>query len=222
MEGEEEEGRWMVLSPFVLLIGTTILPSVTKPVTAKWTNPQRTKDVSVTTSDVDGRHTLIRQSPLCHICLCTTHQTVPIARTSARTHLENKDRSNEACLRIVQYCVCSPEHDPLQSLQHFIYPFLDIFWWDTMVFELQPGYQTVSGLLKVGKSQGQECTWAKGGPLSLRNSRFLLSSITFVESIYATKSHKASSQKKLCFTNIANNHVTKQNQCHIHWTLVNM
>jgi hypothetical protein len=27
VEGEEEEGRWKVLSPFVLLIGTTILPS---------------------------------------------------------------------------------------------------------------------------------------------------------------------------------------------------
>lgn len=163
-----------------------------------------------------GTHPNVTSASALHIKL------YPLPSTSARTHLEKKDRSNEACLRIVQYCVCSPEHHPLQSLQHFIYPFLEIFWWDTMVFELQPAYQTVSGLLKVGKSQGQECTWAKGGPLSLRNSLFLLSSITFVESIYATKSHKASSQKKLCFTNMANNHVTKQNQCHIHWTLVNM
>ncbi len=94
MEGEEEEGRWMVLSPFVLLIGTTILPSVTKPITANWTNPQRTKDVSVTTSDVNGRHTLIRQSPQCHICPCTTHQTVPIAQYQCK-NLPWKERQKQ-------------------------------------------------------------------------------------------------------------------------------
>jgi hypothetical protein len=79
VEGEEEEGRWMVLSPFVLLIGTTILPSVTKPITAKWTTHKEHKMFLLQLQMLMGDIIWSGSHP-CHICLCTTHQTVPIAQ----------------------------------------------------------------------------------------------------------------------------------------------
>jgi hypothetical protein len=55
-------------------------------------NPQRTQDVSVTTSDVDGRHNLIRQSPMSHLPLhytsnCT-HCPVPVQELTLKRKTE--------------------------------------------------------------------------------------------------------------------------------------